>query len=131
MITFEIERIPEFDTIQNVNKLIRNERCLFDEFVEEVEANGNLAPELGDLFAIIESIADCVIHPKCKKLQLGINLKYAGYEAKSKHLRVYLFHEKGTGQILVFGGMKGDQDEDIKRFEKIKHMCRYIIKLCF
>ena len=35
MITFEIERIPEFVTIQKVNKLIRNERCLFDEFVAQ------------------------------------------------------------------------------------------------
>ncbi len=119
MATFDVKRIPEFETIQHVSKLFRDGKCLLDEFITNIESDKNFAPELGDLFAIIEDIADCKIHPKYKKLHLSDKLKFTGYEAKSKHLRLYLFHEKGTGQILAFGGKKGDQDEDIKRFEKL------------
>lgn len=119
MAIFDVRRIPEFETIQQVSKLTRDGKCLLDEFIARIESDKNLAPELGSLFAIIEDIADCKTHPKYKKLHLSAKLKFTGYEAKSKHLRLYLFHENGTGQILAFGGKKGDQDEDIKRFEKL------------
>jgi hypothetical protein len=92
---------------------------VLDDFIREIEADGNLTPELGDLYAIIEDVANCKAHPKYKRLRLSDNLKFAGYEVKSKHLRLYLFHEKGTGQILVFGGKKTNQPKDIKRFEKL------------
>jgi len=46
-------------------------------------------------------------------------LKYSAFEVKSKHLRLYLINEKETGQIHILGGKKGDQDEDLKRVEKI------------
>lgn len=110
-----------FETVLPVYKLVRNGRCRFDEFLKDIEADNNLTPELGDLYAILEEVANCTgILPKNKyrRLHLPKNLAFHGYEAKSKHLRLYLFHDKGTGQIIAFGGKKGDQDEDISRFEK-------------
>ena len=74
--------------------------------------------ELTAIYQIIEDVANCKAHPKCKKLQLGKS-KIQGYEAKSKHLRTYFFHEKGTGQIVVIGGTKKNQVQDIDRLKKI------------
>lgn len=118
MINFTVTRIAEFDsTIQRVYKLIRDGKCLLDAFIEEHE-DSNLEAELTAIYQIIEDVANCKVHPKCKKLQLGKS-KIHGYEAKSKHLRTYFFHEKGTGQIVVIGGTKKNQAQDIDRFKKI------------
>ena len=42
------------------------------------------------------------------------------YEIKTRHLRVYMFHEDKTGRIIVCGGKKTSQQKDIKRFRRIK-----------
>ncbi|NLO02338.1 MAG: hypothetical protein GX126_08490 [Bacteroidales bacterium] len=42
------------------------------------------------------------------------------YEIKTKHLRVYLFHEKNTGRVIVCGGKKGTPQSNIKHFRNIK-----------
>ena len=44
------------------------------------------------------------------------------YEIKSKNLRVYLFHEKRKGRIIVVGAKKHpkSQNEDILKFRRIK-----------
>ncbi len=42
------------------------------------------------------------------------------YEIKTHHLRVYIFHEKIKGRIIVCCGKKGTQKEDIKHFRRIK-----------
>ncbi|KZE83343.1 hypothetical protein HX017_14215 [Myroides marinus] len=39
--------------------------------------------------------------------------------AKSGIIRVYLFHEEKTGRVIVMGGNKDSQDQDIKKVEKI------------
>lgn len=118
MTTFTVARISQFDsTIQRVYKLIRDGKCLLDPFIEEHE-DSNLEGELTVIYQIIEDVANCKVHPKCRKLQLGKS-RIQGYEAKSKHLRTYFFHEKGTGQIVVIGGTKKNQVQDIDRLKKI------------
>ncbi len=121
MTTFAVEHIPEFETRQRVNKLIRNGRCFIDEFQSEIEQDENLSPELYELTATIEDVANGKLVPKnqYRKLHLSKKLKYSAFEVKSKHLRLYLINEKETGQIHILGGKKGDQDEDLKRVEKI------------
>jgi hypothetical protein len=121
MITFEVRLIPEFETRQRVNKLVRNGKCLVDNFQDEIKKDKNIAPELDELVATIEDVANGKIVPKnqYRKLNVSDKLKYAAYEVKSKHLRLYLIHEKDTGQIHILGGKKGDQDEDIERVERI------------
>jgi len=124
MHTFVVIDVPDFTPPQRVKKLVRNGKCLYDEFLEDIKKDNNLKPELGDLTAIIKYVADgkTPLPPKSKYrcLKLGSNLKYTAYEAKSDHLRLYLFHENGTGQILVFGGKKTKQDStDLPRLKKI------------
>lgn len=41
-------------------------------------------------------------------------MKCKVYEAKSGIIRLYLFHEENTGRVIVTGGKKGNQKEDIK-----------------
>jgi len=121
VVTFAIEHIEEFETNQSVNKLIRNGKCFFDQFIEEIRNDNNLFPELGDLYAIIVDVANNKLLPQTryKKIYVNKKLKYHPYEAKSKHLRLYMFHEKGTGQIIVFGGKKTNQKTDIERLERL------------
>jgi hypothetical protein len=117
MATFAVERILEFNTtIQGVFKLVRDKRCLLDKFIKDIEGT-NLEPELSTLYQIMEDIANGRQHPKCRKLHLEKGIH--GYEAKSKHLRLYFFHENNTGQIIVLGGKKKTQDLDISKFTKV------------
>lgn len=121
MSTFEVKHIPEFETRQRVNKLVRNGKCLVDDFKDEIKKDKNISPELDELVATIEDVANGKKVPKnqYRKLNLSDKLKFSAFEVKSKHLRLYLIHEKDTGQIHILGGKKGDQDEDIKRVERI------------
>lgn len=121
MISFEVKRITEFETEQKVNKLIRNGKCLVDDFWGEIKKDKNIEPELDELVATVEDVANGKMVPKnqYRKLHLSSKLQYSAFEVKSKHLRLYLINEKDTGQIHILGGKKGDQDEDIKRVQKI------------
>lgn len=121
MLTFALENIEDFETEQKVNKLIRNGKCVVDQFISDIKKDKNLSPELGDLFAIIEDVANNQILPsnKYRRLHVSKKVHFTPYEAKSKHLRVYLFHENTSGQIIVIGGKKTEQKEDLKRLEKI------------
>lgn len=133
MPNFAINEIKDFDTKQKVYKLLREGRCYFDEFVAQIRIDTNLVNELGDLYAIIEYIANGTQPPppkqKFKKINIGNKARLSIYEAKSRHLRLYLFHETGTGQILIMGGKKTEQTGDIERIKKIaKDYCTFKLK---
>ncbi len=121
MATFVVEHIPEFDTLQKVGKLLRNGKCLYNEFVAEIQKDKNLENELDELFVHIEDVANNqrVPHTKYRKLHVSSKLTFTPYEAKSSNLRVYLFHDSESGQIIVCGGKKTEQDEDIEKVERI------------
>jgi len=105
---------------QDVYKLVRNGKCLLDEFVNDIKKDKNLEPELGDLFANIEDVANGELLPsnRYKILKLG-KLPFTAFEAKTKNLRLYLFHERNTGIVLIIGGKKTEQDEDLDRIKRI------------
>lgn len=88
---------------------------MFEQFFNEVEQAGNLMSNLAGSIRIIEDTANLNRRPKNKFRPIeGHRLSCKIYEAKSGIIRVYLFHEERTGRIIVTGGMKGDQDKDIK-----------------
>jgi hypothetical protein len=119
MIIFEVEDLG-FNTRQRINKLKRNRKSLIDEFLEEIKKDKNLEPELGELYATLEDTANGKMVPKnqFRKLRLSSKIKYSAFEAKSKHLRLYLFHDE-NGKIIVIGGKKVEQERDIEKLEKI------------
>lgn len=89
--------------------------------------------ELGDLYAVVEYVANGTQPPlpinRYRKISIGNKIKLSVYEAKSSHLRLYLFHEPGTGQVLIMGGKKTSQKEDIERIKRVaKDYCVFKIK---
>lgn len=124
MPNFAVSQYSGWQTSESVFKLCRDGKYLIDEFIQLIKADSNLAPELGDLFAIIKYVANGNRPPltekKFKKLKLSKKLKLPGFEAKSKHLRFYMFREPNVGLILAFGGKKGAQEQtDLNRIETL------------
>lgn len=121
MYTFALKEIKEIDGKLKIFKLFIDGECSYDEFEMEIKNEGNLKSELITIGTRLHEIADCKSLPEKKFRDItpknGDNKEY---EIKTHHLRVYLFHEKNTGRIIVCGGKKGTQDADIRRFRKIK-----------
>lgn len=104
----------------SVYELNKNGKSLFEPFVDEIEKDGNLFDKLAGALRIIEETSNHKRYPKTKFRELkGHNLKCKVYEAKSNIIRIYLFHEEKTGRIIITGGLKDNQDKDIKSILKI------------
>lgn len=103
-----------------VFELCKNGQSIFEEFYKEIEEEGNLIGQLAGAISVIELTSNLKLLPEKKFRQLtikGLNCKV--YEAKSGSIRIYLFHEEKTGRVIVTGGKKGDQVEDISQIERI------------
>ncbi len=118
---FVIKQIEEIVGRVAFYKLEVDGKCPFDEFWKEIENDGNMSKELNTIQARMGQIANMVHIPgdKYHKLE-GNNDERTEFEIKTKNLRVYLFHETGTGKIVVIGGKKKDQMRDIEQFRNLK-----------
>lgn len=106
-------KIPVFE-------LCKNGQSIFEKFYEEIEEEGNLTGQLAGAISVIEHTSNLKLLPVKKFRQLTIKgLDCKVYEAKSGSIRIYLFHEEKTGRVIVTGGKKGEQDEDISQIEYI------------
>lgn len=95
--------------------------CPFDDFFETIKMEGNMVIELQAIFKRFDDIANLRQLPGTKYHPLkGCKDKWTEYEIKTKHLRVYLFHVPDTGKIIVMGGKKTSQKQDINRLRKLK-----------
>ena len=121
MYTFALHEITEIKGKLKFFKLLVNGSCEFEEFEKEIINQGNLITELTTLITRMHEIADLKTLPKNKFRDITLkNDNIKEYEIKTKHLRVYLFHEKNTGRVIVCGGKKGTQQSEIKHFRNIK-----------
>jgi len=121
MITFTLKEITEIKGRLKIFKLLVDGECEYDEFEMEIETEGNLKSELRTIITRLYEIADLKSLPEQKFRDITPkNGNNKEYEIKTHHLRVYLFHEKNTGRVIVSGGKKGTQQADIKHFRKIK-----------
>ena len=104
----------------SVYELCKDGKSLFKPFVDEIEKDGNLFDKLAGAIRIIEETSNLKRYPKTKFRELkGRNLNCKVYEAKSGIIRIYLFHEEKTGRIIISGGVKNNQEKDIKSIVKI------------
>ncbi len=109
---------------QKFYQLVLEGERLFDAFWQEIEREGNLVLELRRILAIMDQVAQMrqplpkTVFRELQGRKKSDNVKE--YEVKTSNLRVYLFHEEGTGKIVVCGGKKNTQDADIKRFRNLK-----------
>lgn len=122
MYTFALQEIKEIKGRLKFFKLLINGTCEYDEFEKEIQTEGNLKSELTTIESRLHEIADLKLLPKTKFRDITPkNANNKEYEIKTRHLRVYLFHEEKTGHVIVCGGKKGTQKADIKHFQKIKN----------
>jgi putative component of toxin-antitoxin plasmid stabilization module len=121
MYTFALNEITEIKGKLKFFKLLVNGTCEYDEFEREIINEGNLKTELTTIITRMHEIADLKSMPQNKFKDITPKKdNNKEYEIKTKHLRVYLFHEKNTGRVIVCGGKKGTQQADIKHFRNIK-----------
>lgn len=121
MIIFALEKIKEIEGRLSFYKLLINGFCEFDEFSRQCRSDGNLDSELITIQARMQQLAELKTLPKEKHRDITPkNQAVKEYEIKTKHLRIYLFHDKENGRIIVSGGKKTNQANDIKHFRNIK-----------
>lgn len=118
---FALNEITEIKGRLKFFKLLVNGTCEYDEFEKEIIKEGNLKQELTTIETRMHEIADLKSLPQNKFRDITPKKdNNKEYEIKTKNLRVYLFHEKNTGRVIVCGGKKGTQQADIKHFRNIK-----------
>lgn len=127
MTIFALQKIPEVSGKIFVFKIIINGKCPYDEFEMVISREATYRRELFTIQTRLTEMAEGKLLPE----QKFKNITPAGdpvkeYEIKTRNLRVYLFHEKNTGRIIVIGGKKVQQKSMIKHFRNIKH--HYILK---
>ena len=100
-------------------KLIVDGRCPYDEFCSQIEQEGNLKKQLIGILNIMNQVAHLQRLPKDKFRNITQSREWVKeFEIKKGDLRVYVIKE--DGHIVILGGKKGAQDEDIKKFRLIK-----------
>jgi putative component of toxin-antitoxin plasmid stabilization module len=120
---FELEKIDAIVGKQAFYKLLKDGICEFEEFVTQIKAEGSFNKEVTKIYALMQQIAELKTLPQEQFRKLpNPKSEITEYEIKTKHLRVYLFHQAHTGKIIVIGGKKTTQDQDITHFREIKKM---------
>ena len=108
-----------FDLIENPQytyyKLFVDNKCLFDEFVEEISDNIRSMKELNTIYAYMELLGAQLL-PKEKFNSIKDSKRSDLFEFKTKHLRVYVIVQKPYIYIIA-GGNKTTQDKDVARMK--------------
>lgn len=121
MHTFALIRIDQVKGKINFYKLEIDGECEFDEFCEALE-NTDEKKVLNTIYATMDSVANLKLLPKTKFRELKgrrTSDKVKDYEIKKDAIRIYLFKDD-KGNIVVFGGSKNNQKEDIARLRRLK-----------
>jgi putative component of toxin-antitoxin plasmid stabilization module len=121
MTKFVLTNIDEIVGRIKIFKLLINNHCEYDEFEKQIETEGTYSSELVTIQARLQNIAEGKLLPKEKFRNITPKKELVKeYEIKTRHLRVYLFHEERTGRVIVCGGKKITQQKDMKHFRRIK-----------
>lgn len=119
MRTFATETIDAIHGKQTFEKLIIDGVCQFDEFERALKTSGSYHSEFKTILAYMDFIANGKSLPKTKFREIkGDKNLPKRYEFKSKHLRIYAFHQP-FGKIVVFGGYKPTQENDIATLNSV------------
>lgn len=121
MYIFALKYIVEITGRLKIFKLLVNNKCEYDEFEEQVQTESSYSTELVTIQTRLQDIADGKLLPKEKFRNITPKKEMVKeYEIKTRHLRVYLFHEEKTGKVIVCGGKKITQLKDMNHFRRIK-----------
>ena len=116
---FALEDIQDVKGQIRFKKLVIDGECPYDAFCKQIGEDGNLKKQLVGILNNMNQVAQMKRLPKEKFRDItpakeGVK----EFEIKKGDLRVYVIKEQG--HIVVLGGKKGTQDEDIKQFRSIK-----------
>jgi putative component of toxin-antitoxin plasmid stabilization module len=119
---FEIREISEVSGLNKIYKLLINGKCEFDEFIEQIKAEGTYSKELDQIQAHLEDLGNNnpIPHNKFKELHRDKKDNLKDFEIRTNHLRVYLIREKQRDKLIILAGKKTTQKSDIKRLRKLK-----------
>ena len=118
---FALIRIDQVKGKINFYKLEIDGECEFDEFCAALENTGE-SKVLNTIYATMDSVANLKLLPRTKFRELKgrrTSDKVKDYEIKKDAIRIYLFKDD-KGNIVVFGGSKNNQKEDIARLRRLK-----------
>lgn len=116
------------DTKIPIFELCIYHESIFEQFIISLEG-GNFETDLYGAIRNLELAANLISLPKTKFREIkGQKLDWKLYEVKYGSVRIYHFQEKNTGRIIVIGGLKNDQEQDIKKAVKTikayQHECK-------
>jgi len=94
--------------------------CPFDEFCEAIANQGNLEKQLKTIYGRMDQVANLKLLPKEKFKDITPSKEpIKEFEIKTRDLRVYLIKDE-NGHIIIVGGKKNSQGNDISTFRSIK-----------
>ncbi len=100
-------------------KLIIDGDCQYDEFCEQLKLEGNLNKQLVGILNNMNQVSNLKRLPKHKFRDITPKKELVKeYEFKKGDLRFYVIKE--DGHIVVLGGKKNTQKEDLGQFRSIK-----------
>lgn len=121
MTKFALKCVEEVVGKIKIFKLIVNDNCEYDVFEIQIKTEGSYSSELITIQSRLQEVADGKLLPKEKFRNITPKKELLKeYEIKTRHLRVYLFHEEKKGRIIVYGGKKVTQEKDIVHFRRLK-----------
>lgn len=93
--------------------------CPFMEFCAQIERDGNLKKQLATALSRMDQLANMQLLPVQKFRDVTPRKeRVKEFEIKTPDLRIYLIKEEG--HIIILGGKKNTQSEDIRKFRSIK-----------
>lgn len=118
---FALKFINEITGRIKIFVLLVNNHSEYEDFERKIETEGSYSSELVTIQTRLQDIADGKLLPKEKFRNITPKKELIKeYEIKTRHLRVYLFHEEKTGRVIVCGGKKITQQKDMNHFRLIK-----------
>jgi len=118
MHTFALQKISVIKGIQRFEQLMVDGIGQLDEFEKDVMGT-TYSGELKKLFTYMEYLSNNNTLPEKIFRELKPSKNPKEYEFKSKHLRIYVT-QQFSGKIVVIGGYKNSQKQDIKKFRSLK-----------
>lgn len=111
-----------FDLIKNESydfyRLLIDEVCLFDEFVQEIEKVSKLKYDLTRVYRLMENFSKMLM-PKDKFRHIKNVSRNDIYEFKYGKIRVYVILDKENEEIFIVDGSdKKKQEKVIKRISR-------------
>ncbi len=124
MSKFVLEIIDEVCGKQKFYKLFISGKCEFDIFWDKYSRDKLMRKQLAIIQTRLKAVADlnynCLDKTKFRELKRDRADLHKDYEIKTKNLRLYFFKDDKNGQVIVIGGNKDSQDEDLIRMRAIK-----------